>query len=202
LLNSRLFVSLSLSLRIWSIRKLFGWWFQRKIVLNRAKTDSLRKERERLLDDVMDTETFKVAKKILEKYAPSQLLPKYLAEQQRSTVQGTPVSRIIGGNDPLRRRTMGGPSVTPMGIRGVPYGGQQFRPIFRPQQQQAIMPPGYSKFPLPFSSILFNYVLLIINCRRSISINVFSSNWFHANEIHAPPSPLCPHHPQQEDRVV
>lgn len=123
--------------------------------MNKEKSDTLRKDRERLLDEVMDTETFKVAKKILEKYAPSHLLPKYLADQQRAG--GTPITSRPAPLDNLgmRRRTMGEPSVSPQGMRmGQPFppgyrpplgmGGRPPMPPmpFRPQQQQAIMPAG------------------------------------------------------------
>jgi hypothetical protein len=100
-------------------------------LLNREKSDSLRKEKERLLDEVMDTETFKVAKKILEKYAPSHLLPKYLADQQSARGGlSTPLTRQGQGQD-LRRRTMGGGIPGPMMMRsGFPPPG------YRPQMQQ------------------------------------------------------------------
>lgn len=129
-----------------------GWYFNRKIVKNKEKYESLKKEKQRLLDDVMEKETFNVAKEILEKYAPSHLLPKYLADQQKTSPMSlTPVPRAGGG---LRRRTnvpststpvggytnMGG--FTPRAIR--PYGpsvpGQFLRQPTNNFMRPAIMP--------------------------------------------------------------
>lgn len=77
---------------MYAVKWLTAWYFENKIVSNREKYAELKKERERILEDVMDNETYKVAKEILEKYAPSELLPKYLAKQQSTTV--TPVSSL------------------------------------------------------------------------------------------------------------
>lgn len=91
---------------------------------NKGKYESLKKEKQRLLDEVMDKETFKVAKEILEKYAPNHLLPKYLAEQQRTSPASlTPIPRNSG----LRRRPNASSTPTP-----IPYGnmgGYTPRPI-------------------------------------------------------------------------
>ncbi|CAL8109407.1 unnamed protein product [Orchesella dallaii] len=136
-----------------AIKRGLGWHFNRKIVKNKDKYESLKKEKQRILDDVMDKETFKVAKEILEKYAPSHLLPKYLAEQQKAPSL-TPVPRDAPG---LRRRSnppitstpynnMGG--FTPRAIR--PYGppgsgpsgpGQFLRQPTNNFMRPAIMPP-------------------------------------------------------------
>lgn len=142
--------------RIWSLKGLLNWWYQRKIVMNKEKLETLKKDKDQLLEDVMEKETFKVAKEILEKYAPSRLLPKYLAEQQRSSPQGpggnTPLtsritSRMSTGsvefNEGLRRRAQSTPmgmipqrAMTPaqrysMGQPG-PQQGPFLRPGFRP----------------------------------------------------------------------
>lgn len=49
------------------------WYYNRKIVAYKKKLIELRNEKKKILDEVMDKETFKVAKDILEKYAPHQL---------------------------------------------------------------------------------------------------------------------------------
>ncbi|ODM92028.1 Protein lunapark-B [Orchesella cincta] len=136
-----------------TIKRGLGWYFNRKIEKNKDKYESLKKEKQRILDEVMDKETFKVAKEILEKYAPNHLLPKFLAEQQRAPSL-TPVPRAAPG---LRRRSnppisstpynnMGG--FTPRAIR--PYGppgsgpsgpGQFLRQPTNNFMRPAIMPP-------------------------------------------------------------
>lgn len=49
------------------------WYYNRKIVAYKKKLIELRTEKKKILDEVMEKETFKVAKDILEKYAPHQL---------------------------------------------------------------------------------------------------------------------------------
>lgn len=53
--------------------KLDVWYYNRKILLYKKKLIELRSEKKKILDEVMENETFKVAKEILEKYAPDQL---------------------------------------------------------------------------------------------------------------------------------
>jgi hypothetical protein len=99
----------------------------------------------------MDKETFKVAKEILEKYAPRHLLPKYLEEQQRSSPvpQARPITPLTsrvqsrmstGGmsefSDGLRRR---GAQSTP-GV-GYPLGPRSMTPG-GPMMMQRFGPPG------------------------------------------------------------
>lgn len=49
------------------------WYYNRKIVTYKNKLIELKSVKKKLLDEVMENETFKVAKEILEKYAPHQL---------------------------------------------------------------------------------------------------------------------------------
>lgn len=53
--------------------KLDVWYYNRKLVAYKKKLVELRSEKKKILDEVMEKETFKVAKEILEKYAPHQL---------------------------------------------------------------------------------------------------------------------------------
>jgi uncharacterized protein YpuA (DUF1002 family) len=55
------------------VYKLIVWYYNRKIVTYRKTLLELQKEKKKILDEVMEKETFKVAKEILEKYAPQQL---------------------------------------------------------------------------------------------------------------------------------
>ncbi len=50
------------------------WWYHRKIRKNETQLQELTKKRTKILNEVMETETYKVAKEILEKYAPDQLV--------------------------------------------------------------------------------------------------------------------------------
>ena len=55
------------------IKRLLTWWYHRKIRRNEVQLAELVKKRKKILDQIMETETYKVAKEILEKYAPEQL---------------------------------------------------------------------------------------------------------------------------------
>ena len=63
------------------VRKALTWWYHRKIYKDEVKLKELRKQRKKILDEVMETETYKVAKEILEKYAPEQLVTRPVGAQ-------------------------------------------------------------------------------------------------------------------------
>lgn len=49
------------------------WYYNRKLSRNQLKLKTLKDEKKKMLDKVMDTETYKSAKIILEKFAPEQI---------------------------------------------------------------------------------------------------------------------------------
>jgi len=55
------------------VKRLVTWYYRRKLTHNQEKLHDMREEKKKLLENVMDTETYKVAKEILEKFAPDQL---------------------------------------------------------------------------------------------------------------------------------
>lgn len=84
---------------LWGVKRLLTWYYRRKISRNENKLSSLRQEKKKLLEHVMDTETYKSAKIILDKFAPEQI--------KRSPVNNelTPYSTTILST-PLQSRTM------------------------------------------------------------------------------------------------
>lgn len=54
-------------------RKLLTWYYRRKLSKNESTLKALKTDKKKILEDVKDKETYKVAKEILEKYAPDQL---------------------------------------------------------------------------------------------------------------------------------
>lgn len=54
-------------------RKLLSWYFRRKLSKNEFNLKTLKANKKKILEEVMDKEVYKVAKEILEKYAPDQL---------------------------------------------------------------------------------------------------------------------------------
>ena len=52
------------------------FYYSRKLTRNEKKLCDLQSEKKKILEDVMDKETYKVARTILEKFAPEQLRSK------------------------------------------------------------------------------------------------------------------------------
>ena len=76
------------------VKKVLTWWYHRKIARNETKLGELQKKKKKILDEVMETETYKVAKEILEKYAPEQLghnNKSIIQQQQQQQLQKSPV---------------------------------------------------------------------------------------------------------------
>lgn len=59
--------------RVVLLKKFITWYYKREIVHGKDKLADLKAKKKKILDDVMNKETYKVAKDILEKYAPEQL---------------------------------------------------------------------------------------------------------------------------------
>lgn len=59
--------------RYYIVNRIISWYYKRKIKSSHSRLNDLKKEKKRLLDEIMENETYKVAKDILEKYAPETL---------------------------------------------------------------------------------------------------------------------------------
>ncbi|XP_064471846.1 endoplasmic reticulum junction formation protein lunapark-like isoform X2 [Ornithodoros turicata] len=87
------------------LKKLLQWYFRRKIELKNEELADLIREKKSVLNNVMETETFKVAREILEKYDPETLKRsihleekvemKQLALPERGPAPGPPLPRPI-----------------------------------------------------------------------------------------------------------
>nr|CAD7193773.1 unnamed protein product [Timema douglasi] len=55
------------------LRRLLKWYYHRKLLHNHDQLSDMRNQKKKLLEEVMEKETYKVAKQILEKFAPDQL---------------------------------------------------------------------------------------------------------------------------------
>jgi len=98
---------------IWALRRLLTWWYHRKVRRDDMKLEQLKEKKTKILDEVMEKETYKVAKQILDKFGQNQ--PSVV----RASVPLTGLNRQqhVGGppaqmdNSQLRRRT--NPSLPP-----------------------------------------------------------------------------------------
>jgi len=93
-------------LLIWGLRRLLTWWYHRKIIKNEKKLELLKKEKVKILDEVMEKETYKVAKEILDKFGDKSHLqgPKTLPGMS-AVFKPSPGGQ--GGDSQLRRRPLG-----------------------------------------------------------------------------------------------
>jgi endoplasmic reticulum junction formation protein lunapark len=55
------------------LKRIITWYYARQLNSNETKLTQLKEEKKKLLDEVMDKETYKAAKEILEQFAPEQL---------------------------------------------------------------------------------------------------------------------------------
>ncbi|XP_063612006.1 endoplasmic reticulum junction formation protein lunapark-A-like isoform X1 [Penaeus indicus] len=135
---------------IYLLKRLLSWYYRRKITKNELKLKSLRERKEKILEQVMETETYKVAKEILETYAPDQLRKSQVLKPQ--PVVQTPTQRMPSPSSQqseLRKRTVTSgtpaPSGPPAGLvrPTVPPSGVHQTPGFPPRPPlMAITRPG------------------------------------------------------------
>ena len=61
-LLSGYFLTVPFLFRYVAIKHILTWWYHRKIRQNEAKAEKLKREKSEVLQKVMETETYKVAK--------------------------------------------------------------------------------------------------------------------------------------------
>ncbi|XP_076052252.1 endoplasmic reticulum junction formation protein lunapark-A-like isoform X4 [Oratosquilla oratoria] len=135
---------------IYIVKRLLTWHYRRKICRNEKKLSELKERRAQILDQVMETETYKVAKEILEKYAPDQLRRNNaVIGKAMPTPAPTPIMNSISsseGQSDVRRRVLNTSSSSPAtppsaGSRGPvqmvrPLPNQGANHLGGPAQQQ------------------------------------------------------------------
>ncbi|XP_025081983.1 endoplasmic reticulum junction formation protein lunapark-B-like isoform X2 [Pomacea canaliculata] len=139
---------------VWGARKFTHWYFVQRLSASELALSELRAQKKTILEEVMEKETYKKAKEILEKYDPARFkqlekpseVPAQLQERgtylrQRVRVQpATPRMPLIRSSTPARPSF--NPSHTPRSAMGTPA----FRPASGPQ---FMMQAGYSSPPGP-----------------------------------------------------
>ncbi|XP_052804724.1 endoplasmic reticulum junction formation protein lunapark-B-like [Mya arenaria] len=122
---------------IWLVKKVLHWYFIKRIAKNDIALEELRERKKQILEDVMEKETYKKAKEILERFDPVRFkeleMPK-VTPPQVGVTPGTelrqrhvPQQRSPPGSQ-LRPMTPGHPAMTPM----RPQQGGQLRPGMTP----------------------------------------------------------------------
>lgn len=109
------------------IKKSLAWFFERKVIMNTNELEELRAEKKKILEKVMDKETYKVAVDILKKFGDrsqkvqTQSLsalspPKAMPQQLMTPKASTAITRA----PMLVPQSAPGPHMTPIGPRQMP----------------------------------------------------------------------------------
>lgn len=84
------FITFFFCCRIFFLKQLVAWYFQRKVNRNSEKLSDLRQEKKKLLEQVMEKETYKVALDILNRFGD-----RSASFKQLSTLDSTPNSKSL-----------------------------------------------------------------------------------------------------------
>jgi len=114
---------------IFLLRKGLTWWYHRKVGKGEQQLVKLRERKAKILDEVMEKETYKVAKQILDKYAPHKA-----QSPPRQGLLGSQGGSGVRGGSEIRRRP-GPPSQPPARLNAsLPVTTVQPQPTSRPGQ--------------------------------------------------------------------
>ena len=58
--------------RLIFLKRFLTWWYHSKIKKNEIALEKLKKQKTKILDEIMETETYKVAKDLLDEFASDQ----------------------------------------------------------------------------------------------------------------------------------
>lgn len=79
------------------MKRTISWYFNRKLTKNQKKMVDLRSEKKKILENIMETETYKVARGLLEKYAPEQVRRVNIG-QELTPIRNTSVAAMTPSN--------------------------------------------------------------------------------------------------------
>uniref|UniRef100_A0A0K8R4V5 Endoplasmic reticulum junction formation protein lunapark n=1 Tax=Ixodes ricinus TaxID=34613 RepID=A0A0K8R4V5_IXORI len=137
-------------------KKLLQWYFRRKIERKNEELADLIKQKRTVLDNVMETETYKVAKEILEKYDPETLRKSIKVEEKAGKQLALPEMTD------LRRRMP--PSKAPLRPARLPHSNLKMPSSSNmpfEERRMMVVPPGMSRNgqqtlgPLPLPRPIF-----------------------------------------------
>ncbi|CAL4167002.1 unnamed protein product, partial [Meganyctiphanes norvegica] len=140
---------------VYILKRILTWWYRRKLSRNERKLEELKEKKEKILEQVMETETYKVAKEILEKYAPEQLRKNLYGKSPLATTPAGAAPRMPtpSSGTEIRRRLV--PQTGPgnrgnqLTVRPAAPTGQQIAVPVSPNIQRAIVSPQLQGAPRP-----------------------------------------------------
>jgi len=144
---------------IWFIKRFLHWYFVNRITKNDSALEDLRIQKKEILEKVMETETYKKAKEILEKFDPEQH-KKLEKVEDSGKPSGSPKGaseadlRLRKGSNVSVMQTPGGTPRQPGGTNFTPRPGFQGTPVSRngqmlPQGTPMRFPPPGPPMPCP-----------------------------------------------------
>ncbi|CAG9857946.1 unnamed protein product [Phyllotreta striolata] len=92
---------------IWILKKFLTWYYAKKLQRNEKKLVKLKEEKKKIIDNVMETETYKVAKKIIDKFGNDKIQPDTTVSTKviaRQNTPGTALRQRLSFNTPLAKR--------------------------------------------------------------------------------------------------
>lgn len=118
-------------LLVWVARKLMHWYFVKRLTSNDLAVNELREKKKLILEDVMEKETYKKAREILEKFDPTRF-KKLEATVTPASAKGTPGTYVRQRMmvQPASPREMNPRAPTPASGSAIPHvQGRNFAPI-------------------------------------------------------------------------
>ncbi|XP_013407606.1 endoplasmic reticulum junction formation protein lunapark [Lingula anatina] len=95
---------------IWLIKKILHWYFVKRIASNDFKLEELKERRKTILEEVMEKETYKKAKEILERFDPEQY------KKMEASPKSTPAPAQSPNGQELRQRPANGQAAVSPGL--------------------------------------------------------------------------------------
>ncbi|XP_070175331.1 endoplasmic reticulum junction formation protein lunapark-A-like isoform X2 [Littorina saxatilis] len=136
---------------VWGARKLMHWYFVKRVSANDLAVNELREKKKLILEDVMEKETYKKAKEILEKFDPA----RFKKLEQKTE---TPIHMDRTPGTTMRQRVVVQPvSPSPRVIMSPRGPRPMATPGMRPQWNNSNRPSPVAGMRNPMSTPIMRY---------------------------------------------
>lgn len=106
---------------VWLLKRFMSWWFVRRTQSNYAALEGLKEKKRKILEEVMEKETYKTAKEILERFDSE---AKKAKELEQAAIAAASVGQELRQRTPSQRGVNDPPAVSsPLG----PHSGPQMQ---------------------------------------------------------------------------